>query len=290
MVRGWYRGCGAGVVCAALVVGWGVRAQAAQVLYLNFSDGTEDIVQGEADNAARNESMMGSATPYPAFQWPGVDGAEARAALVQDVTRQVHEAFLPYDILVTTTRPAAGPYTMVMIGGNPSLFRMEPRVAGVAFMDCDDRQAANIVYAFPEPLGSNVHGLFTTIAQEAAHALGLQHSSDPNDLMYPRVDLAQRNFQDRASTVASPRYCSDQTQNSHRRLLDLLGAWAGPDKPMGGPVIADSLGAGDEVDARAPTGGCTVAGSGAQRANPGLWLAALTLFALRACRRRSGGL
>jgi hypothetical protein len=52
-------------------------------------------------------------------------------------------------------------------------------VAGVAFMDCENRQRANVVFAFPAPLGGSIHGLFSTIAQEAGHALGLQHSSDP---------------------------------------------------------------------------------------------------------------
>jgi hypothetical protein len=165
-----------------------------------------------------------------------------------------------------------------MIGGDPALFQMDPRVAGVAFMDCDNRQADNVVFAFPAPLGGNVHGLFTTIAQEAAHALGLQHSADPNDLMYPRVDLAQRSFQDRESLVASPRYCDGETQNSHRRLLELVGAWKGGDK-----TAAQALPPPEAREAM----GCSAAG--AQRATEGgptAFVTALLVFALRACERR----
>jgi hypothetical protein len=275
------------VVAVAMVLAPGLaRASSAapEVLYLNFSDGTEAVVRADSDDAALNHSVLGSVAPYPAFAWPDMNDDDARRALVRDLTEQINQAFLPYNILVTSTRPASGAYTMVMIGGEPALLGMEPRVAGVAFMDCENHQRSNVVFAFPAPLGGSLHGLFATIAQEAAHALGLQHSSDPNDLMYPRVDLSQRGFQDRESAVGSPRYCGQSTQNSHRRLLDLLGAWTGGDKPVDMlPVAADV--------AAAPAMGCAL--GGARRANDaitGAWGLALILFAVRACGRRRGRL
>jgi hypothetical protein len=277
--------CGV-LAVAALVASVPGLAQATgtEVLYLNFSDGTENVGKAEVDDATRNASMMGAVAPYPAFAWPGMDDAEARRDLVAELTRQIDEAFAPYDIVVTSTRPAAGRYTMVMVGGDPALFEMDPRVAGVAFMDCDNHQSGNVVFAFPATLGGSMHGLFTTIAQEAAHALGLQHSSDPNDLMYPRVDLSQRSFQDRESPVASPKYCDGTTQNSHRRLLELVGAWKGGDK-----AAAQALPT--TVQAQDVMGGCSAAGT--QRSNGGSWGlfgALLLVFALRACGRRGGRL
>jgi hypothetical protein len=256
------------------------RAAGLEVLYLNFSDGSEDVIQADTDDSARNRTIMGSVRPYPAFRWPGADDADARRALVNQLTQQVQEAFAAYDVVVTTTRPAVGPYNMVMIGGDPALFKMDPRVAGVAYMDCDNRQGSNLVFAFPTPLGGSMHGLFSTIAQEAGHALGLQHSSDPDDLMYPRVDVAQRGFQDRDSAVASPRFCTGQTQNSHRRLLELVGAWRGDFR-------STDLTPGDGGE----PGGCTVAGARrASGAISGVWAAFVALFAVRACRRRRGRL
>jgi hypothetical protein len=259
-----------------------------QVLYLNFSDGTETVVKADNDNAAQNRSIMGSVAPYPAFEWPGVNDAQARRDLVRDLTQQINEAFMPYDVVVTSTRPAAGSYTMVLVGGNPALLGMESRVAGVAFMDCDNRQPSNVVFAFPAPLSGSVHGLFSTIAQEAGHALGLQHSSDPNDIMYPRVDLAQRSFQDRESAVASPKYCGRDTQNSHRRLLELVGAWGGADKPIDAVLPAGSASLASDA-----MGGCAMAGTDAHRANEVFssgFPALLLLFALGACGRRRGRL
>jgi hypothetical protein len=275
----WGKCC---VVALAMAVPGLARAAGPEVLYLNFSDGTEGVSQADVDDAAHNQSIMGSVTPYPAFKWPGADDADARRALVQELTGRIEEAFAPYDLVVTTSRPAAGPYNMVMVGGEPSLFKMDPRVAGVAFMDCDNRQRSNVVFAFPTPLGGNLQGLFTTIAQEAGHALGLQHSSNPDDLMYPRVDVAQRGFQDRESPVASPRYCESQTQNSHRRLLELVGAWTGGDKPT--EVGPTSL-------ATPPATGCEMVG--ARRASQGFSRVALVLLLVltrRACGRRRGRL
>jgi matrixin len=274
MARRW-------VVVAFVVACPGLaRAAGLEVLYLDFSDGTENMIQADTDDATRNRTIMGSVTGYPAFTWPGADDDASRQAVIDDVTRQVQDAFAAYDIVVTRTRPVAGPYNMVMIGGDPSVFKMDPRVAGVAYMDCDNRQFSNLVFAFPHPLGGSVHGLFSTISQEAGHALGLQHSSDPSDLMYPRVDVAQRGFQDRETPVASPRYCEGQTQNSHRRLLQLVG-------PRGEPSPAQLAG----TDLTGSVGGCQLGGPRrASRAISGLWGAVLAVFALRACRRRRGRL
>jgi hypothetical protein len=254
------------------------------VLYLNFSDGREDVFRAENDNAAQNRSVMGSSAPFPAFAWPGMNDETARRTLVDELARQVNDAFLAYNVIITTHRPTSGAYTMVLVGGNPGIFSLDPRVAGIAFMDCDNRQATNVVFAFPASLGTSVHGLFATIAQEAAHAFGLQHSSNPDDLMYPRVDVTQRGFEDRESSVASPNLCGPVTQNSHRRLLELLGPWPGGDKPI------DELP--PPVEAPLPfEGGCAVAPAHHANGSTGLGGAALgLLFALRACRRRRGRL
>jgi hypothetical protein len=256
------------------------HATGLEVLYLDFSDGTENVIQADSDDASRNHTIMGTATPYPAFIWPGADDPHARREVIDDITRRVREAFAPFDIVVTTTRPAAGPFNTVMIGGDPGIFKMDARVAGVAYMDCDNRQGANVVFAFPAPLGGSVHGLFSTIAQEAGHALGLQHSSDPSDLMYPRVDVAQEGFQNRESPVASPRFCDPQTQNSHQRLLQLVGAR--------GDTSPSEVGS---TELAAPAGGCQVAKARrASGANPGVWAALLAVFAVCACGRRRGRL
>jgi hypothetical protein len=272
------------VWAASMLLAGTSRAEAAapSVLYLNFSDGHEDVVRANTDNAPQNRTVMGSAAPFPAFAWPGMTDEATRRQLIDALATQVNDAFMPFNVVVTTMRPQAGAYTMVVVGGSPALFSMDARVAGVAYMDCDNRQASNVVFAFPAALGGSQQALFTTIAQEAAHAFGLQHSSDPNDLMYPRVDLDQRSFQDRETEVASPNLCGPKTQNSYRRLLELVGPWTGGAKPIDQVQVET-----DSVDPPPLSGGCSL---GARRGSGGGALAVALLFALQACRRRRGGL
>jgi hypothetical protein len=217
----------------ATLLGAGVARAEPAILYVNFSDGSESLQQGQVDDATRDVTSMGSIPRYPPFTWPGInDGSISRRDLIRAITRQVNDLYLPYNLLVTTTRPAAGPYTMVMVGGTPTVLGYDARLAGVAFMDCDNLQPANIVFAFPSALRGNVHGLVVTIAQEAAHSYGLEHSMDPTDIMYPKVDPAQREFPDRAGPIAGDHLCGRDTQNPHRRLLETLGPWPGGPKPL----------------------------------------------------------
>jgi hypothetical protein len=215
-------------------------AQGPHVVYLNFSDGTETLRQGLSDDAPTNTAQVGAAAPYPPFRWPTVTtGTTTRAELIGRIARRVHEVFLPYDVLITLTRPAAGPYTMVMIGGRPRDVGLDLDVAGIAFMDCTDAQPSNLVFAFAEVLRGNEQGLVATIAQEAAHAFGLEHTDRPEDLMHPTVDPRQTRFLDEQMPLLGDRACGRTTQNSHRRLLELVGAWAGPAKPLDDGTRAD---------------------------------------------------
>jgi hypothetical protein len=230
-------------ILAATLVTWPRRAGAADpaVIYLNFSDGTETLTRAENDNAALNQSALGAVTPYPAFTWPGIaDGSISRRELVRTIAERVNEVFLPYNVLITTTRPASGPYTMVMIGGSPTLLGFDARIGGVALMDCNNQSATNVVFAFPTALRGNLHGLFVTAAQEAAHAFGLEHTNDTSDIMYPKVDPAQRLFQDRENMIFGDRLCGRDTQNSHRRLLEMLGPWPAGEKPFESGAAADT--------------------------------------------------
>jgi hypothetical protein len=239
VVRG---GCSALLLAAAVL--WPRPAGAAEPrsLYLNFSDGSETLAAATADDAASNRSMIGRDAPYPAFAWPSVTtGAITRAELVRRVVRGVHQAFLPYNVLVTTTRPAAGPYTMVLIGGGPRELGLDPTLGGVAFMDCEDRQPANVVFTFPENLGGNEQALIVTIAQEAGHSYGLEHTSLRRDIMHPVSDPAQVSFADEEATVLGDRLCGNVTQNSHRQLLAIVGPWLGDVKPIDEGSSADRV-------------------------------------------------
>jgi hypothetical protein len=50
--------------------------------------------------------------------------------------------------------------------------------------------------------------------------------------MFPRVDPAQSGFPDLEGEVFGEKLCGHAVQNSHRRLLQALGPWAGGEKPV----------------------------------------------------------
>jgi hypothetical protein len=210
-----------------------LAAGAPQIVYLDFSDGTESVTFGAQDDSAQNRSALGGASPYPAFAWPTVStGIETRAEVISRVARAVHQLFLPYNVLVTLTRPAAPPYTTVLIGGGARDLGLQENYGGVAFMDCGNKEDANLVFAFPGNLRGNEHGLIVTIAQEAAHAFGLEHTVDRRDVMHPLLSPEQAVFLDEQTTILGASLCGNSTQNSHRLLAATVGLWQGDDKPF----------------------------------------------------------
>ena len=220
----------------------GIAAGMSEIVYLNFSEGTENLTFAGADDAVTNRSNVGAAMPYPAFAWPPVaTGATTRAEVVRRVVQRVHEIFLPYNVLVTTVRPRAGPYTMVLIGGAPRDIGVDLRVAGLAIQDCNNQEKSNLVFAFPEALRGNEQALAVTIAQEAAHSFGLEHTADRRDVMHPEIDPRQASFLDEESPILGDRICNNNTQNSHRKLLQTVGPWPGDTKPVDDGTRADRL-------------------------------------------------
>jgi hypothetical protein len=246
-------------------------SSSSQTVYLNFSDGTETLTLARADDAAVNQSSIigvPQVAPYPAFAWPPVTtGATTRGEVIRRVVRRVHELFLPYNVLVTTVRPATGPYTMVLIGGGPQDLGITQRLGGVAYQDCRNQQQANVVFAFPETLRGSEHALAVTIAQEAGHAFGLEHTNNRRDIMHPEIDPMQAMFPDEESLILGDRLCNDATQNSHRLLLQTVGVWPGDSKPIDDGTRADRLAPRLSLLSPAPERGGD-AGAGAVLAQP----------------------
>ena len=57
--------------------------------------------------------------------------------------------------------------------------------------------------------------------------------------MHPMVDARQSRFLDEEMPLLGDRACGRTTQNSHRRLLELVGAWPGVSKPLDDGTRAD---------------------------------------------------
>jgi hypothetical protein len=88
----------------------------AHTVYINY-DGT--TLHGAAvDDATLSEtSHISGETSLPAF-YGGVDG---RDVIIGQIIDQAKTALAPYDIAIATTRPAHGPYTMIVMTDDESL-------------------------------------------------------------------------------------------------------------------------------------------------------------------------
>ncbi|MEO6952493.1 MAG: Ig-like domain-containing protein [Polyangia bacterium] len=210
---------------------------AAHTLWLAL--GGESVTSGATDDATALVSSLGSAQ-VPAFD-PAVIAPDAPATAV--LVDRVRGYFLTYDLDVTTTRPTSGDYAAVLIGGTSSL--LDPPqpsgIAGVGRVDCADTNPRSLGYAFSGsaiPAQGGVVALGATIAHEAAHGWGLEHTTDAHDPLYSVAqpqqtldDLFALRFESgtyssfQAGGGATPEQCGHADPIDHAALLlDVLGA------------------------------------------------------------------
>jgi hypothetical protein len=203
-----------------------VQLAQAMTIFLDFEGPT--IVYGEIDDSRTNTSYMQQA----AVDYAPYGDATARAALVQAVRTD----WAAYAVTITETRPAAGDYVMTVVSPTNPYAGI---AAGIAPLDCMDTWTRNnIVYAFHGANdGYSINEQARTVGQEVAHSIGLEHTTDQNDIMSYAYGPADFWFVEGCSpillTEMSPEvYCVDQhlqfcgasQQNSHAELLNLIGA------------------------------------------------------------------
>jgi hypothetical protein len=201
-------------------------------IFVNF-DG-ENLTSGYDDSHTNTTQLGNLAGPFAAYG----EGSKRDA-----VMEAVRADWAAYNVIITSTRPQSGDYTMNMTGPtNP----FGGGVLGIAPVDCSDAQTHNnITFAF-----HSVDDQFsaattaTTIGQEVAHSYGLEHVNEPGDIMNPYNSQGDPSFIDRCIDIVDSIYCPDQheascgtayQQNAHQELLDLFGSSV-PDTAA--PVVA----------------------------------------------------
>jgi hypothetical protein len=165
---------------------------APRVLFLNF-DGASLHGNSDCSDALANCTFIVNGS----LNFPGFAGSTSAKQQIIDL---VTGYFAPFNVSVVTARPQSGVYEMSMIGGQPALVGVTG-AAGLAPLDCGDRNATDISFAFASSVDNVPHAVAVTVAQEAAHGLGLGHVDDASDIMYPALSSQADRFHDREMPI-----------------------------------------------------------------------------------------
>lgn len=216
----------------------GPRGGAPLVIFVNRDGGTY-TAGGFGEDSRRNRSSIinGSATIAP------FSGSDSRWTQIMDCVR---DTYAPFNVEVTDVDPGNVSHVECVTSGRPQDIGMPDGVGGVAPFNCGRIDNA-IVYAFAEVSGNDVSDTCWTVAQETAHALGLEHEfycPDPMTYLYGCGDKRFRDYtapcgEDSARSCD----CGGNTQNSYQMLQAILGARASepPNCSITSPRDGDSV-------------------------------------------------
>jgi hypothetical protein len=154
----------------------------------------------------------------------------------QEVMAQTRDIFAPFNIDVTDEDPGTAPHDEAVVCGDGSEVGAGG-AGGIAPFNCGIIPNA-ITFTFPGALGNNPRLIAEVIAQEAAHAWGLDHALLCEDPMTYLSGCGNKYYQDVDAECgefeARPCDCGIPTQNSYRHILNAFGP-AIPD--VDGPVV-----------------------------------------------------
>jgi hypothetical protein len=207
-------------ITAAVLATAAVSASAApHLVYLDFAEGTEAVVQAAADDAPAGRSQLCGAARVG--RWLGADGCGDRASCARTIVQRTAALWAPFDIAFTTTRPDRGPYSTVLIAPRSGGCAFGT-VSGVAPVDCGDRNPSNLAFAFD--CADTAAACARLISHELAHTFGLAHVDRPCDIMgTDSPSCPEPAFHDEDSRVHEDTSCGPPVQNSYRALLAVLG-------------------------------------------------------------------
>ena len=187
-----------------------------KVFYLRYADGTET-------HTGNYDACTG--TRAPKFE---CSFAPTLVECQRQIQAYLDEWYADFNIVFTLTRPTSGKYyTEVVSSGGGAWCKVDDKVAGVAPFLCKDLNGG-VAYTFQG--GRSARETAVIIAQEQAHLIGLEHTTNPHDIMYPTISTDTAGFVDDDSAVTGDR-CDREKQNSYAMMKKALGEWPGGPKP-----------------------------------------------------------
>jgi hypothetical protein len=157
----------------------------------------------------------------------------------------VKEQFAPFQIEIVERRPAGSDFITALVGGKASMIGLNDRTtAGIGPYGGSVLRDA-LVHVFSQVAGErDPETLCATTAHEVGHALGLDHTYKCGDVMsYFNDECGTQTFMDVDVPCGEneERECGngDETQNSYRRLVSLVGLKGGTSAPEPGPAVLD---------------------------------------------------
>jgi hypothetical protein len=196
-----------------------------KVIYLRYADGTE---QHTSSYDACNSGKV------PKFE---CTFAPTLVECQRQIQAYLDAWYADFNVIFTLTRPTSGKYyTEVISSGGGAWCKVDDKVAGIAPFLCNDL-AGGVAYTFQG--GRSAHETAVIIAQEQAHLLGLEHTTNSHDIMFPTISPDTMGFVDDDSGVTGDR-CDRATQNSYKMMKKALGEWPGGPKPSAFGCMEDT--------------------------------------------------
>ena len=190
-----------------------------------------DLKPGEDDAPHGISSVLANASNQPA-RTKGWSGGDAKW---KQLVTCVKKVFAPFDVVITDERPTTDNFLMVVVGGKPDDIGIKDshHVSGLAPFNGAVIPRA-VVFGFSVTSNNDVRATCETIAMEVAHAYGLDHEYLCKDVMTYLGGCGSKGFVDKDAPCgeSKQRPCEGgtPTQNSFRRLVEVLGAALVPPK------------------------------------------------------------
>ena len=183
------------------------------------------LTPGDDYAAGGMSSVLANAGNRP-VKTRGFSGGDAKWKSVMSC---VTKMFAPFDVTVTDQRPPHDDFMMVVVGGKPADIGATDshHVSGLAPFNGHVIPRA-VVFAFASTMNNEPRAVCETIAMEVAHAYGLDHLYLCKDVMTYLRGCGNKTFVDAEAPCGESKKRSCEggkpTQNSFRRLVEVLGA------------------------------------------------------------------